>query len=101
MRAYRARRRPVFTDVEAAWAHVMETDRALERAEAENCRLQATVEDLRSRLRTAEREVKELRRTIGNGSAQGQRGNEPGPPVGLNRAARRRLDRARRSEPQG
>ena len=101
MRAYRARRREVLTDVEAAWTHVMDADRAFERAEAENYRLQATVEDLRSRLRIADREVKELRRAIGNGAAGGHRANEPGPPVGLNRAARRRMDRARRSELRG
>ena len=99
MRAYRARRREVLTDVEAAWVHVMEVDRVLERAEAENGRLRAEVEDLGIRLRVAEREAKELRRAIGNGSAGERRANQPGPPVGLNRAARRRLDRARRSEP--
>ena len=101
MRAYRARRREVLTDVEAAWAHVMEADRALERAETENCRLQA---DGRGPTQQAPD-----RRAGGQGAAarhrqrpaDGRRANEPGPPVGLNRAARRRLDRARRSEPRG
>lgn len=97
MRAYRKRRRVVLEDIEAAWQHVLDANRAVERVEAENRRLAEDIETIRRQLQAARREAAELRRRLAGVEADRGRTVETHTGAELNRAERRRLERAERS----